>query len=73
MTTSQEDKTDSVNLAALSVEQMAEVLSKASGKAIDIDQLKKDVADGAPVDADGKLNLLAYAAWLARAAQQLGH
>jgi hypothetical protein len=73
MTTSQDDKNESVNLAALSIEQMADVLSKASGKAIDIRQVQTDVADGAPVDADGKLNLLAYAAWLARAAQQLGH
>ena len=73
MATSQDDKNDSVNLAALSVDQMADILSKASGKAIDIEQVKKDIADGAPTDADGKLNLLAYAAWLAKAAQQLGH
>ena len=73
MTTSQHDKNDSVNLAALTPEQMADVLSKASGRAIDIRQVEKDIADGAPVDEDGRLNMLSYAAWLAQAAQTLGH
>lgn len=52
---------------------MAEVLTKASGKPVDIHQVEADIQAGAPVDADGNLNLLSYAAWLARAAQAMGH
>jgi hypothetical protein len=72
-TTLQHEKNESVNLAALTPLQMAEILSKASGRGVDISQIKKDIEDGAPVDSDGNLNLLAYAAWLAKAAQALGH
>lgn len=73
MPTSQQDKNETVNLAALTPEQMAEILSKAGGRAVDIDQVKRDIEAGAPTDDDGNLNMLAYAAWLARDAQALGH
>lgn len=67
------EKNDAVNLAALTPLQMAEILAKASGRGVGVSQIQKDIEDGAPVDSDGNLNLLAYAAWLAKAAQALGH
>jgi hypothetical protein len=67
------EKSDSVNLAALSPEQMADILGKAGGKPLDIDQVRRDIEAGAPVDQDGKLNLLSYAAWLSKVAQAMGH
>lgn len=73
MSTSHNEKNESVNLAALTPEQMAEILTKAGGRPIDIDQVMRDIESGAPVDADGKLNMLAYTAWLARDAQAKGH
>jgi hypothetical protein len=72
MTTSPNEKNDSVNLAALSPAQMADILTKAGGK-VDIDQVLADIKRGAPADESGNLNMLAYAAWLARDAQAMGH
>lgn len=60
------DKNDSVNLAALTVEQMAEILGKAGGFAITAEDVKSDIERGAPADSEGRMNLLAYAAWLAK-------
>lgn len=73
MNTQSNHKNESINLAALTPAQMADVLTKASGKPVDIDQVQADIRAGAPVDADGNLNLLAYAAWLAKDAQAMGH
>ena len=56
---------ESVNMAALSPAQLADILGRASNSPLDIDQVLEDIEDGAPVDADGKLNMLTYAAWLA--------
>jgi hypothetical protein len=67
------DKNESVNLAALTPEQMADILAKAGGRAIDIEQVVRDIEAGAPVDTNGNLNMLAYTAWLARDAQAKGH
>lgn len=52
---------------------MAEILSKAGGRAVGVAEVEQDIERGAPVDAEGNLNLLTYAAWLAKAAQALGH
>jgi hypothetical protein len=73
MATLPHEKNDAINLAALTPEQMADILSKAGGKTIDIDQVARDIEAGAPTDKDGNLNMLAYAAWLAREAQAQGH
>ena len=46
--------------------QAAKLLSAASKVKIPVDQIEKDVANGAPQNADGTLNLVHYAAWLAK-------
>jgi hypothetical protein len=73
MGTSPHDKNDSVNLAALTPQQMADILSKAGGRPVTEEQVMKDITAGAPADEQGNLNMLAYTAWLARDAQALGH
>lgn len=64
---------DPVDMRALTPEQMAGVLSQAGGRPVSAARIAQDVADGAPADADGRLHLLAYTAWLAKAAQAAGH
>ena len=51
---------------ALTVAQMAKVLSAAGGRRVTEAMVKADIEAGAPVNADGTMNLVHYAAWLAR-------
>jgi hypothetical protein len=53
-----------MNPAALTVPQLATVLSAAGGKVIAAD-VEKDLAAGAPTNADGTVHLIRYTAWLA--------
>ena len=54
------------SLTALTVAQVSQVLSAAGGRRIDEDMVRADIDAGAPVNADGTLNLVHYAAWLVR-------
>lgn len=49
---------------ALTVAQMAKVLSAAGGRRVTEEMIRADIDAGAPVNADGTLNLVHYAAWL---------
>ena len=51
---------------AMTVAQAARVLSAAGGVLIAEDAIRRHVASGAPASADGKINLVHYAAWLNR-------
>lgn len=55
-----------LKLTALSIPDAAKVLSRMCGKAVPAETLKKHIDAGAPVNADGTINLITYAAWLAR-------
>lgn len=55
-----------INPLALPISDAAKVLSKAGGRVIRVDQIEADIAAGAPQNGDGTINLIAYAAWLAR-------
>ena len=55
-----------INPLALSIPDAAKVLSKAGGRVIRADRIDADVAAGAPQNDDGTINLITYAAWLAR-------
>lgn len=48
----------------LSVDDTARLLSKSAEKTITGDMIRKDIDAGAPVNADGTINLVHYAAWL---------
>jgi hypothetical protein len=55
-----------VNPAALSVEQMARLLSAAGGRQVTPAQVQADIDAGAPVLPGGRINLVHYTAWLLR-------
>jgi hypothetical protein len=57
---------ESPRLTAVPLATAAEVLRRAGAHDIDADRIRADIAIGAPVNADGSINLLAYGAWLAR-------
>lgn len=55
-----------LNPTALSLADAARVLSQVGGEPITEEMLRADVDAGAPTNPDGTLNLVHYAAWLAR-------
>lgn len=58
-----------VNPLALSVTELARMLAAAGGKKVTPEQVQADLDAGAPVGRDGRVNLIHYAAWLAREVQ----
>jgi hypothetical protein len=56
--------TGAVNPAALTVTQAAKVLSAVGNGPVTEDMLLRHIAAGAPTTADGRINLVHYAAWL---------
>jgi hypothetical protein len=50
---------------AMSLDAMAKLLSLGAGQSITTQMIQKDLAEGAPVNGDGTVNLIRYAAWLA--------
>jgi len=55
-------------ITALTPAQAARILAAAGQRRITEAMVKADVEAGAPTNADGSLNLIHYAAWLAREA-----
>jgi hypothetical protein len=54
----------SISPAALALADAARLLTKVGGQPITEDMLRDDVADGAPTNPDGTLNLIHYCAWV---------
>ena len=55
-----------LNPAALPVADAARVLTRLGGKSVTEMMLRADIDAGAPVNSDGTLNLVHYAAWLVK-------
>ena len=55
----------SLKVTALLVEDLAALLSK-SGAHVTAEMLRRDIDEGTPVNADGTVNLVHYAAWLVK-------
>jgi len=53
-----------LKVTAISAADLAAVLSKSAGKHVTADAIRYHIEAGAPVNADGSLNLVHYAAWL---------
>ncbi len=53
-------------LTSLTITQTAKVLSTAGSRRITEEMLRADIDAGAPVNPDGRINLIHYAAWLVR-------
>jgi hypothetical protein len=58
-----------VNPMALSIDEVSRLLSAAGSRRITPEQIQADIDRGMPIGADGKINLIHYAAWLAREVQ----
>ena len=56
----------SLSPTSLTVADAARLLTKVGGQPVTTNMLEADLAAGAPVNADGSINLVHYAAWLAR-------
>ena len=50
----------------LSIDQAAKMMATAFKRRIEAEKVRQDVEDGAPTNGDGTLNLVQYAAWLAK-------
>ena len=55
-----------ISLVALTKEQLIELLTKVGSSTISAESLEADIAQGAPVNEDGTINLIHYTAWLIR-------
>ena len=55
-------------ITALTAAQAARILAAAGQRRITEAMIKADLGAGAPTNADGTINLIHYAAWLAREA-----
>ena len=54
--------------SAMTLQQAARVLVAVGARHATVENLRRDIEAGAPVNADGTVNLVHYAAWLAREA-----
>jgi hypothetical protein len=57
---------------AVSLADAAKLLSKIGGRLVTVEILQRDIAAGAPVNPDGTINLVMYAAWLVKEAGRNG-
>jgi len=55
-----------VNPQALPVEDLVRLLVGAGARRVTVSEIREQIAAGAPTNADGTVNLIHYAAWLAR-------
>ena len=55
-----------VSVSALTLEQLARVLSAVGGRHTTVEAIGRHVEAGAPTLADGRINLMHYMAWLVR-------
>jgi hypothetical protein len=54
---------------SLPIPQLAKLLTSAAGQTVSSSMLESDIGAGAPVNGDGTMNLVHYAAWLAARSQ----
>ena len=55
-----------VDPTRLSIEQAGKLLSAAFRERIDVTKIQEDLDAGAPLNADGTINLVHYSAWQAK-------
>ena len=55
---------EELNPNAMTAEQAALLFSKLSRQRVPVEQIQADIEAGAPTDAEGRLSVLAYAAWM---------
>ena len=60
--------TEKLQPTSLTVEHMQRLLTAAGGRPVTEEMIRKDLEAGAPVNPDGTINLIHYAAWLVKEA-----
>ena len=53
-----------MKLTGLTIDQLAQVLTAAGSDAVTAEQVEARLAEGAPRNPDGTINLVTYTAWL---------
>ena len=66
VTDGQDAQRGGLSWTALAVQDLARLLTRAGGKTVSVEMLNADITAGAPVNPDGTMNLVQYAAWLVR-------
>lgn len=61
-----DDVSHSMNPNALRIDDAARLLTKVGGQPVTEAKLREDIHAGAPMNPDGTLNLVHYAAWLVK-------
>ena len=57
---------ETAKITAISPKKMAEILRKSGSREVSDETIAADIEAGAPVAADGTINMIEYAAWLVR-------
>lgn len=57
---------NNLKLTALPLGTVVKILRQAGSRTFSAESLSADIANGAPVNSDGTINLITYAAWLAK-------
>jgi len=55
-----------ISLTALTIEQLATILKRLGSRSATPENIRKDIAAGAPVNEDGTISVILYVAWLAK-------
>ena len=66
MSQSNADGRQGLNPQALSLEDVARILTASGWKPVTVDMVRDDIDDGAPTNPDGTINLVHYTAWCVR-------
>lgn len=61
-------QSEELNPNAMTAEQTAALFSKLRQRKVDVAQIEADTVAGAPTDAEGRLNVLTYTAWMLKEA-----
>ena len=55
-----------LNMMALPISDLVKIMKNAGSRYVSEDAIRKDINSGAPVNPDGTVNLVHYAAWLVK-------
>ncbi|MDD5698116.1 MAG: hypothetical protein PHH77_05820 [Victivallaceae bacterium] len=61
-----------IKLTALSVPNLVKLLKRSGCRSISEEMVRGDIANGAPINPDGTINLIFYTAWLIKEASDNG-
>ena len=60
------DTKNKLNITALPIPDLVKIMRNAGSRYVSEDAISKDINSGAPVNPDGTMNLVHYAAWLVK-------